>query len=265
MPELPDNILTALTNVPHTPKLAKAYLQPVDMAPDERPPWNLSGGQGGDAIAFQYWPETVQDTRGSEWAAKTIPGGSHPIYQWTHGTERQISFTAMFTTDTAPEERFLADAEQGSLPPGAILEAGALSGSSDPYLSQQGNPLNGLQAGSRDVDLRAVVSWLRWYTYPFYTEGDGWKAYEPPKCLLVMPNMGLGYLGTDSVTSVLTQCDVTYEACFETGYPRLIEVSLSFNEVVQEGTSVQFHNRRLMDNSYARNISNYLALKGNER
>lgn len=267
MPELPDNILTALTNVPHTPKLAKAYIQPLDMAPDERPPWNSRGGEGGDAIAFQYWPETIQDSRGSEWSPKTIPGGSHPIYQWTNGGERRISFTAMFTTDTAPQERFLSDVNEGSRPAGAILEAGSLDGSGDPYTTQQGVNLNGLSLGSRDVDLRAVVSWLRWYTYPYYTEGDGWKAYEPPKCLLVMPNMGLGYLGYDHVTSVLTQCDVTYEACFETGFPRLIEVSLEFAEVVQQGNRVQFHNRRLMNSggAYAANISKYLAVRGSER
>lgn len=266
MPELPDNILTALTNVSHSPRLAKAYLQPLDMAPDERPPWNLSGGQGGDAIAFQYWPETIQDTRGSEWSAKTIPGGSHPIYQWTHGTERQITFTAMFTTDTAPEERLLSSGDEGNSRPGSILSSeGGLGGFSDPYTVQRDYRLSGLNPGGRDVDLRSVVSWLRWYTYPYYTDGDGWKAYEPPKCLLVMPNMGMGYLGYDHVTCVLTQCDVTYEACFETGFPRLIEVSLSFNEVVQEGTSVQFHNRRLMGSASARNVSNYLALKSNER
>lgn len=260
MPELPDNILTALTNVPHTPKLSKAYIQPVDMAPGERAPWNTSGREGGDAIAFQYWPETVQDSRGSEWSAKNIPGGSHPLYQWTHGGERTLSFTAMFTTDTAPQESIL-EWQRAT----AVLPSG--SPAQSPYEGMQNERLNGLDIGTRDVDLRAVVSWLRWYTYPYYTEGDGWKAFEPPKCMLVLPNTGLGYLGYDYIICVMTQCDITYEACFETGFPRLIEVSLAFSEVVQEGTSVQFHNRRLMaqGGAYSRNIGNYLAVKGNER
>jgi len=264
VPELPSNILTSLTNLPHITNLARAYMQPLDMAPDENPPWNSSGGEAGNAIAFQYWPETIQDSRASEWSPKKIAGGSHPIYQWSSGGERRLSFTAMFSTDTAPEEHYLAPGDRGAIPAGAILEAGDMGGSGDPYETQSNNPLSGIEKGSRDLDLRAVVSWLRWYTYPYYTDGNDWKAYEPPKSLLVMPNMGLGYAGYDHVTTVMTQCDVTYEACFESGFPRLIEVALEFAEVVQKGSRVQFHNRRQMGQSgYVKNIGNYLSVRGN--
>lgn len=257
MPDLPTNILTSLTNLPHAPQLARAYLQPLDMAPGERPPWNPDGGEGGDAIAFQYWPETIQDSRGSEWNPKPIPGGSHPIYQWTHGGERRLSFTAMFTTDTAVEEAVFEALE---------LFEGLPSYTGDPYEIQALNPLSGLELGNRDVDLRAVIGWLRWYTYPYYDEESGWRAIEPAKCLLVMPNVGLGYLGQDHITTVMTQCDITYEACFENGFPRLIEVSLEFAETVQEGSRVAFHDRRLMSSSgYAKNISKYLATNNDRR
>ena len=266
MPELPSNILTSLTNIPHIPELARAYLQPLDMAPDENPPWNPGGSEAGNAIAFQYWPETIQDSRGSEWSPRNIPGGSHPLYQWTHGGERRLSFTAMFSTDTAVEDSDLTAAAAvatGEAPP--VLSPGLLS-PGDPYARQKLNPLSGLEIGTRDIDLRAAIAWLRWFTYPYYTEGDDWRAYEPAKALLVMPNMGLGYTGEDHVTTVLTQCDVTYEACFENGFPRLIEVALEFAEVVQSGERVQFHNRRLMqDAGYARNIGNYLNPPANAR
>ena len=266
MPELPSNILTSLTNLPHAPELARAYLQPVDLAPDETPPWNSGGSEAGNAIAFQYWPETIQDSRASEWRPKPIPGGSHPLYQWTNGGERRLTFTAIFTTDTAPEDTFLADPNEGNLPAGSILRAGDLDGSGDPYSLQQANPLSGLEVRTRDIDLRAVVSWLRWYTYPYYDPQNNWRAYEPPKALLVMPNMGLGYSGYDSLLTVMTQCDVTYEACFDSGFPRIIEVSLEFAEVVQSGERVQFHGRRQMgQGGYVRNIDNYLAIRGNER
>jgi hypothetical protein len=251
VPALPTNILSSLTSLPHAPQLAQAYLQPLDMAPGETPPWNPGGSEGGNAIAFQYWPETVQDSRGSEWNPKPIPGGSHPIYQWTHGGERRISFTAMFSTDTAIDHSIFE----------AIASIGALPGVvQDPYEMQALNPLSGIEKGTRDLDIRAAIAWLRWYTYPYYDEESGWKAIEPAKCLLVMPNMGLGYLGTDHITTVMTQCDVTYEACFEDGFPRLVEIALEFAEVVQEGARVAFHDRRLMSSSgYARNISNYLS------
>lgn len=266
MPELPTNILTSLTNLPHIPELARAYLQPLDMAPDEAPPWNPGGSEAGGAIAFQYWPETIQDSRASEWSPRNIPGGSHPIYQWTHGGERRISFTAMFSTDTAPDDIYLAQsAEAAAAGAAAALVPGLLT-PDDPYAIQNLNPLSGLEMGTRDVDLRAVVGWLRWYTYPYYSEGDDWRAYEPAKALLVMPNMGLSYLGSDHITTVMTQCDVTYEACFENGFPRLIEVALEFAEVIQSGELVQFHNRRLMSEAgYSKNIVNYLSTTGTER
>jgi len=248
MPELPSNILTALTNVPHSPDVARAFLQPLDLAPGEKPPWNPGGAESGNAIALQYWPETIQDSRASEWAPKNIPGGSHPLYQWTHGGERRLSFTAIFSTDTAPGKTTI---------PGL--------GPDDPYVAQALNPLSGIEKGVRDIDLRAVVSWLRWFTYPYYDPESNWKAYEPPKCLLVCPSMGLGYNGGDSVTTVMTQCDVTYEACFEDGFPRLIEVALEFAEVVQSGKNVRFHGRGdISEGGWARNIARYLSVKANE-
>lgn len=267
MPDLPSNILTSLTNLPHTPNLARAYLDPVDMAPGETAPWNTGGSSSGNAISFQYWPESIQDSRGSEWSPRNIPGGSHPLYQWTHGGERRISFTAMFSTDTAPDDIALAQsAEAQALAAAAALAASALGIEDDPYMIQDLNPLGGLEKGTRDLDLRAAVSWLRWYTYPLYDEESEWRAYEPPKCLLVLPKMGLGHGGEDHITCVMTQCDVTYEACFETGFPRLLEVALEFAEVVQSGESVRFHSRSdFARGGWARNIQNYLSVSANER
>ena len=232
MPELPTNILTSLVGVPQATRLVQAYLQPLDLAPNEQNPFAPDGAAPGSVaaagkIAFQYWPETLNDSRQSEWNPKNIPGGSHPIYQWTHGGERRISFTAVFTTDTDPGENAV---------------------DIDPYergLSQQAN---GLEIGVRDIDLRAVVAWLRWFTYPYYDAVGGGMArvYEPAKCLLVMPNTSLGHNGRDYITCVMTTCDVTYEAWFPSGFPRIIEVNLEFAEVVQESLAVAFHNRRDM-------------------
>ena len=97
MPALPENLLTSLTNIAHAPRLQSCFLQPLDMAPDETPPW-AQNATTGTAIKFQYWPETLQDTRQSEWNPRNIPGGSHPIYQWTHGGERTLTFTSVFAT-----------------------------------------------------------------------------------------------------------------------------------------------------------------------
>jgi len=265
MPGLPGDILSLITSFPQETSIAKAYLQPLDLAPDEELPWvssfldlgsdtGVSDGLG--AIAFQYWPESLQDSRGSEWNPKNIPGGSHPIYQWTHGGERRLSFTSVFMTDTAPSNE--------------IIEIVALAASSP--LAPQRSPyedldnlglLSGIEMGKRDVDLRSVVAWLRWFTYPHYGTGDDLRAYEPAKCLLVMPQTKLGYDGTDYVVCVMTQCDVTYEAWFPTGFPRIIEVSLEFAEVVQEGARVAFHDRANM--AYASTIKSFLSTTGTSR
>jgi len=262
MPGLPGNILSLLTQFPQEVRAAKAYLQPLDTAPDETVPWNSNnvggagsaGGEGSSltdnlgAIAFQYWPESLQDTRASEWNPRNIPGGSHPIYQWTHGGERRISFTSVFTTDTAPDE--------------SVLEAIEETFVASPY--ETGSTLlNGLELGVRDVDLRSVVSWLRWYTYPHYGLGENLQAYEPAKCLLVLPNTKLGHNGVDYVVCVMTQCDVTYEAWFETGFPRIMEVSLEFAEVVQEGQRVRFHDRSNM--TFASTVKAFLSTTGSAR
>ena len=226
MAALPENILTSLTNLSHGPRLAKCFLQPLDMRDGERPPWAPEGGS--TAVAFQYWPESLQDTRASEWNPTNIPGGSHPIYQWTHGGERSLSITAVFTTDTDPGEENLRN--------------------EDAYEGARSAPLNGLNIGDRDVDLRSVVSWLRWFTYPAYEDNSN-KVYEPAKCLLVMPNTKLAHNGQDYITCIMTQCDVTYQAWFTNGFPRVIEVSLGFAEVVQSGRRVAFHDRRHMNPS----------------
>lgn len=53
-----------------------------------------------NALSFQYFPETLSDTKAVNYSRKNIPGGSHPLYQWISGGERIISFTAHFSCDT---------------------------------------------------------------------------------------------------------------------------------------------------------------------
>jgi len=246
---VPQNILTQAVNVSHETRLASVLIGAMDTAPGETVPWANDFGDAptGDLSTFdgfetarntylglQYWPESISDSRGSEWSPRNIPGGSHPIYQWTHGGERRISFTAVFSTDTAPPDE--------------------TSGRDDPYadISQ----LAGIRKGTRDMDIRAAINWLRYFTYPRYGTGADLRAYEPPKCILVMPNMGMGHDGSDYIVAVMSQCDVTYEACFPNGVPRLCEVSLEFAETVQYGNRVRFHDRANM--TVSRGLASYL-------
>jgi hypothetical protein len=163
----------------------------------------------------------------------------------------------VFTTDTEADESILEWMDSSS-----DLPSGRLSQSPYEQMANRGL-LSGVELGKRDIDLRAVVSWLRWYTYPHYGTGNDIRAYEPAKCLLVLPNTKLGHAGSDYIVSVMTQCDVTYEAWFTSGFPRIIEVSLEFAEVVQEGTRVRFHDRS--DMVFASSIKTFLSTKGSSR
>ena len=61
-----------------------------------------------------------------------------------------------------------------------------------------------------------------------------------------MPNTSLGWDGSDAVLTVMRQCQVTYQAWFPNGVPRILEVSLEFAEVVQSGARVGFQSRDRM-------------------
>lgn len=244
MPGLPENILTQLTSLGHKSRLQRCYLVAQDLPVGETPPW------GDEGIAFQYWPESLSDNRTSDWTPRNIPGGSHPIYQWTHGGERAFSFTSIFTTDTNPGDDL-----------GIGTQDRIVAG--DPYDDVKDKPLSGLVTQGetpRDIDLRSVVSWLRWFTYPSYdgaSGGNSLRVHEPAKCLLVMPNTNLGYDGSDFILCVMRSCQVTYQAWFPNGFPRIIEVGLEFAEVVQSGDRVAFQDRKSM--SRASHISSYLS------
>lgn len=242
MPALPTGIITQLTGGEQPkPKLRQAYLSIFDTRLKDDPPWAATSGKFG-AIAFQYWPETVQDSRAVDWNPRSVPGGSHPIYQWSASGERKISFTAVFTNDFEPEE------EKGSGGVGGLIDSAVNAvQSAAASIGLAGSPP---KPGDklRQVDVAAAISWLRWFTYPYY-EQDDLRVYEPAKALLVMPGSSISFDGEHSIACVMTQCEVTYEAFFPNGAPRIVEVSLEFAEVVQSETGVRFHSRDKMKRS----------------
>jgi hypothetical protein len=240
MPALPTGLITQLTGDTHHPKLARAYLAAVDLVAGETPPWLEKEVEdpfttaNDPGIAFQYWPESLNDSRGSEWNPRSIPGGSHPIYQWTQGGERRLSFTAIFTRDHEPPPREEAGGLAGiaSTVTGALESAAQAVGLGGPVVDK-----------IRNVPIESAVRWLRYFTYPYYDDDD-LRVFEPPKVLLVLPGSKLNINGDDEITCVMTTCDITYEAWFPGGAPRIVEVSLEFAEVVQGMGKVAFHNRK---------------------
>ena len=182
---------------------------------------NKKAGVSGDEIfVFQYWPETLDDTYNVEYAQKQIPGASHPLLQWIGGSGRQITFTAQFTAELDTGEA------RGGLRNAATLH----------------QPLANLMPSDRyTVDIRAALNRLRSYMMADYgTQANGLNSLaSPPKKLwLVLEGTLLG--GTDdAILVVLRSAPITYESWFPNGHPRIVQVSLTFDQIVQHSAAGQ--------------------------
>lgn len=171
-----------------------------------------------ESFRLQYFPETIRSTKGTNHQQKEVPGGSLPLYQWVSGGEHMVSFTATFTCD----HDLLTNESLAAM-----------------------TRAEGLR--DRNPDLRAAVAWLRQFKLPTY-QND--RTLPPRKLMLFLPGTGIGLLGgvppgaeqlrPDSIFTILTQCDVTYQNLFPSGLPRYLEVELSFAQVAQYGGTVQF-------------------------
>lgn len=208
----------------------------VELGADDRPA--IEAGKP-VSLAFQYFPDTISDTKAVNYQQKEIPGGSLPLYQWINGGERLISFTAYFTSDV--------DLVSASSPSGLVAKA--IGGNSNIR-----DRLRSAGEERSNVDIRSAVTWLRRYMFPSYRADETGGAaigvpltFAPRKLMLKMPNSGIGTAGgctaPDSVTCVMTQCDVTYEKFFPSGLPRIASVSLAFAQVAQEGGNIWFPRR----------------------
>ena len=80
--------------IPFTPGTA----QSIDPTGGLVPPGKLQ-----DVFVFQFWPQQVSDNYQVNYATKNIPGASHPLYQWTGGGGRTISFEATFVSEIAED------------------------------------------------------------------------------------------------------------------------------------------------------------------
>ena len=174
----------------------------------------------GTLQAFQYFPETITDTKAADWVRKNVPGGSHPILSFINGGERTISFTCIFTQEENPEELSLI----GSL----------LTGKFELFKG----------SGRKDTEknISSAISYLRAFTYPDYVQG---VSKPPPFAIVYLPNSGIvsqqGF--ENSIVGAMIQCDITYEKFHRNGSPRFVSMQLSFVETVQTSANWKFVGR----------------------
>lgn len=169
-------------------------------------------------FSFQYFPETLSDSKTVNYNSVEIPGGSLPIYQWQNSGERTISFTAVFTSDIDP-----------------TLDAAAME------------ELRSMGELRRNVDIRTAVLWLRRFMLPIYGAASATGVplvYAPRKAYLTIPNSGIGLWGgsplADSVLVKMDTCDVEVAASFPSGAPRVATVTLGFSQLAQHGGTIWF-------------------------
>ena len=208
------------------PSPVRGYLIPLDGFNNDSQMTDLQR-------SFQYFPSTISDSQPPNYQPKIIPGLSHPLYQWTSGGARTISFEAIFSRD-----RTYTDSEQSAINSGASLLSNGFGsipvGSSD---------------DTRNVDIPSAVAWLRSFLLPDYSSnGKGLKGgapnrpHPPQKVILGMPgvrlNWGVPSLQPDEVYAIMTGCDVVYEGFFQDGTPRMAKVALAFAEIIQVGGSI---------------------------
>ena len=164
-------------------------------------------------FVFQYWPENVSDTYSPNYNEVSIPGGSHPLYQYVGGSERAIGFEATFTAEVK--------------------------------VNDQLNDLLNADAQKYSVDVVAAMARLQRYLYPSYlAKGQLGVVRAPPRLVLVMPKTNLGR-DKDEVLVILRAASVSYTHWFPDGTPRVATVSLEFAESVQtrgqgKGPQVKF-------------------------
>jgi len=223
-------ILSSISNITGSDKKhAKAFLVELDDDGDQK---------ASSFNNFQYFPETISDSRGVNYTTKEVIGGSHPIYQWIHGSERTISFDAIFTADFTVKE----DLSQFLSAAASVLK----------------NPVSAVVSAFKGPDphapeIKKYIAWLRSKTYPAY-EGTG-PVSPPPKMLLWLEGSGItsgvGGYASDVIPVIMKRCDVTYEAFFRDGSPRIATVALEFAEIIQIGSAWEFVNRSDIETSWS--------------
>jgi len=167
---------------------------------------------------FQWWPASLTDSIAIGWSEKTLPGASHGIMQWTANGGRTISFQLKLSREMKYEDDILING-----PPTA-----------------RAIPLTDIRQKQENLNIPLYLRYIRAYCYPEYNGGIA----EPPVVAVVnIPGSEISEDGDDFFFGVMTNCDVNYLKAFPNGKPRLVDVSVSFRQVVQGPGGIKWKSR----------------------
>lgn len=148
-----------------------------------------------ERMVLQFFPETLSDPKGVDYATFEAPGSASPLYQWIKSGARPLSFTAVFYRESSDD----------------------------------------IPAGTKEtrysVDINKRIAWLRRFVYPDY-KSDG-TSTPPGRLLLCFPKTFISVLGGSVFPCIMTKCDVEWKEWFTDGTPRLATVNLEFAEYCQ--------------------------------
>jgi hypothetical protein len=170
-------------------------------------------------LKLQFFPETLTDDGGGvTWANIDVPFAPVPIYQWTGGGERTVSFTAVLYREVYREN----------------------------------TDLSPMKESKYNVDINEHIKVLRsMKTGRYDTSSSNQPLQAPPLLLLYFPKTHLRILpkqGADILPCVMTNCSIGYKAWFEDGTPRLASVELTFTEISQYSGTVLWLGREKFTN-----------------
>ena len=216
------------------PRQVVAYLFPeVSSAGRNQFPGPGSGfrhtGSQGDLFVFQFWPSQVTDSYTPNYATKQIPGASHPLYQYTGGNGRTISFTANFVAEVREESNTLNEPFNTRI--AESFAEGAVA-----VRTKAGLSAAFLPSSRYTVRVASALAALQRYLYPNYSTQAATKGTTKPpqKLVLVLPGTKLGRKeSADGVLCILKSANVTMESWFPSGELRAASVALEFAEIIQ--------------------------------
>lgn len=132
---------------------------------------------------FLINPESIEDNKSINWASHNIPGQESPVYQWTGGGPRVVSFEALVTKDTIYLE---TKPQDNSLLNTALNVVGSIASS---FLGVQLPPLSALGTNvstpGNELSIENELEVYRSLYRPKYTQ-DAKLESSPPLIVLYL-------------------------------------------------------------------------------
>lgn len=140
-----------------------------------------------DEGTFLINPESIEDTKTSNWVAHNIPGQSDPILQWTHGGPRTVSFEALITNDTSYYVKNTAN-PLGALAGAAIAAVGSIASAFAQVNVPVGSLIGMFNKASvtptSRLDISRQLDYYRSLLYPTYSDDFSQLVGSPPLLVL---------------------------------------------------------------------------------